>query len=92
MHVVPVVSCAPRVPHALNENRKPNGYVNNGLQESANSRANFCDTLDRQRIRAKTQVAFHVTIELRNDDDGLELFDQRDAKHSAPREAQEREA
>jgi len=48
------------------------------LRESADSRANPRDTLEDQRIRAKELVAIHDTIELRNDDDSLELFDQRD--------------
>ena len=52
--------------------------VDSGLRESAVSRANPRDTLERQRIRAKELLAIHGTIELRSDDDSLELFDQRD--------------
>ena len=48
------------------------------LRESAVSRANPRDTLERQRIRAKELVAIHGTIELRSDDDSLDLLDQRD--------------
>ena len=46
--------------------------------ESADSRANPRDTLEDQRIRARELLAIHDTIELRNDDDSLELFDQHD--------------
>ena len=88
-HVVHVVPCAPTTPHVPKENRRPNGQrpsemrqrkyvVDSDLRESADSRANPRDTLEDQRIRAKEQVAIHGTIELRNDDDSLELFDQRD--------------
>ena len=34
--------------------------------------------LERQMIRAKELMAIHGTIELRRDDDSLELFNQRD--------------
>ena len=80
-HVVHVVPCAPTVPHARVENRsrtpsemKRRKYV----VESADTRANPCDTLEDQIIRANEPVAIHHTIELRNDDDSLELFDQCD--------------
>ena len=46
--------------------------------ESADSRSNPRDTLEDQRIRARELLAIHDTIELRNDDDSLELFDQHD--------------
>ena len=39
--------------------------------------ANPRDTLDRQRIRAKEPMTNNSTIELRCDDDSLELFNQR---------------
>ena len=54
--------------------RKRRKYV----VETADSRANPRDTLEDQKIRANELVAIHGTIELRNDDDSLELFDQRD--------------
>ena len=91
-HVVHVVPCAPKVPHAPKENRsrtRPSGlrpaemrqrkyFVDNGLRESAVSRANPRDMLERQRTRAKEVMAIRGTVELRSDDDSLELFDQRD--------------
>ena len=54
-------------------------YVGDGdLRESENSRTNPREAFEDQKIRAKELVAIHGTIELRNDDDSLELFDQRD--------------
>ena len=80
-HVVHVVPCAPTVPHAPVENRsrtpsdmKRRKYV----VESADTRGYPRDTLADQITRANELVAIHDTIELRNDDDSLELFDQCD--------------
>ena len=58
--------------------RRRKYVVDSDFRESADSRANPRDTLEDQRIRAKELVAIHDTIELRNDDDSLELLDQRD--------------
>ena len=58
--------------------RRRKYVVDSDLRESADSRANPRDTLEDQRIRAKEQVAIQGTVELRNDDDSLALFDQRD--------------
>ena len=60
-HVVHVVPCAPRVPHAPVENRsrtpaemrRRKYVVDSDLRESADSRANPRDTLEDHRIRAK---------------------------------------
>ena len=60
------------------EMRRRKYVVDSDLRESADTRANPRDTLEDQRIRAKELVAIHGKIEMRNDDDSLELFDQRD--------------
>ena len=75
-HVVHVVLCAQSPTPA--EMRRQKYVVDGDLRESADSRANPRDTFEDQRIRAKELVAIHGTIELRNDDDSLEFFDQRD--------------
>ena len=89
-HLMHVVPCARKVPHVPKENRsktRPSGlrpaemgrrkdFVDCGLRESAVSRANPPDTHERQRIRAKELAAIHGTIDLRSDDDSLELFEE----------------
>ena len=80
-HVVRVVPCAPTVLHAPVENRSrtPSEMERRKyVVESTDTRANPRDTLEDQIIRANELVAIHDTIELRNDDDSLELFDQCD--------------
>ena len=75
-YVAHVMPCAPTVPHVAKGIRRPNGLrpsemrgrkyvVDSDLRESADSHANLRDTLE-------------DTIELRNEDNSAELFDQRD--------------